>query len=49
MTKHKLTSFGGVQGALKRLLALDYIEKRDDGKYVLVNPVFAVWALTVKS
>jgi hypothetical protein len=48
MSKHKLKSVGGVQGALKRLLALDYIEKRENGKYYVVDPVFATWATGIR-
>ncbi len=42
MARHGLGSIGGVQGALRRLLELDYIEKRDNF-YVLVDPVFGTW------
>ena len=42
MERHSLGSIGGVQGALKRLLELDYIEKRGN-LYILVDPVFGVW------
>jgi len=42
MARHGLGSIGGVQGALKRLLELDYIEKRDN-LYILVDPVFGIW------
>lgn len=42
MARHSLGSIGGVQGALKRLLELDYIEKRDN-LYILVDPVFGIW------
>jgi AAA+ ATPase superfamily predicted ATPase len=42
MARHSLGSIGGVQGALKRLLELDYIEKRGN-LYILVDPVFGVW------
>jgi uncharacterized protein len=47
MYNHDLGSYGGVQGALKNLLGLDYIEKDPDGQYHAVDPVFALW-LTLK-
>ena len=43
MFNHNLGSYGGIQGAFKKLLNLDYIEKRDDGCYYVVDPVFAKW------
>lgn len=43
MFNHNLGSYGGVQGAFKKLLNLDYIEKRTDGRYYVVDPVFALW------
>ena len=43
MFNHNLGSYGGVQGAFKKLLNLDYIEKRADGRYFVVDPVFAKW------
>lgn len=43
MFNHNLGSYGGVQGAFKKLLNLDYIEKRADGRYCVVDPVFAKW------
>ena len=43
MAWHKLGSVGGIQGALKKLINLDYIEKRDDGVFCVVDPVFALW------
>ncbi len=46
MYDHDLGSYGGVQGAFKKLLQLDYIEKRDDGIYYVVDPVFALWMRT---
>lgn len=42
MAKHNLGSVGGIQGALKKLLDLDYIEKKDNTLQV-VDPVFAIW------
>ena len=42
MSKHGLGSIGGVQGALKRLLEIDYIEKRDN-LFFLVDPGFGIW------
>lgn len=44
LARHSLGSIGGVQGALKRLLELDYIEKRDN-LYILVDPVFGNWLI----
>jgi AAA+ ATPase superfamily predicted ATPase len=43
MFNHNLGSYGGIQGALKKLLNLDYVEKRADGRYFVVDPVFAKW------
>ncbi len=43
MFDHDLGSYGGVQGSLKKLLGLDYIEKANDGYYRAVDPVFALW------
>jgi uncharacterized protein len=43
MFNHNLGSYGGVQGAFKKLLNLDYIEKRNDGRYYVVDPVFSLW------
>jgi AAA+ ATPase superfamily predicted ATPase len=43
MFNHNLGSYGGVQGAFKKLLNLDYIEKRSDERYCVVDPVFALW------
>lgn len=43
MFNHNLGSYGGVQGAFKKLLNLDYIEKQSDGRYHVVDPVFALW------
>ncbi len=42
MARRGLGSIGGVQGALGRLIELDYIEKRDN-VYILVDPVFGIW------
>jgi len=47
MGKHGLGSIGGVQGAMKRLLELDYIEKKD-GAYKVVDPVFSIWLRHLK-
>jgi uncharacterized protein len=49
MFNHDLGSFGGVQGAFKKLLNLDYIEKRNDDRYYVVDPVFALWLAIKKS
>ena len=43
MFNHNLGSYCGIQGAFKKLLNLDYIEKRDNGRYYVVDPVFAIW------
>ena len=43
MFNHNLGSYGGIQGAFKKLLNLDYIERRADGFYCVVDPVFAKW------
>jgi hypothetical protein len=43
MYNHNLGSYGGVQGAFKKLLDLDYVEKEADGRYFVVDPVFAKW------
>lgn len=43
MARHGLGSIGGVQGALNKLLTLDYIEKDNNGAYRVVDPVFALW------
>lgn len=43
MFNHNLGSYGGVQGAFKKLLNLDYVEKGADGQYYVVDPVFAGW------
>lgn len=47
MARFSLGSIGGVQGALKRLLELDYIEKTDKG-YHVVDPVFGIWLRHLK-
>jgi AAA+ ATPase superfamily predicted ATPase len=47
MAKHGLGSVGGIQGALKRLLELDYVERKDN-LLVIVDPVFAVWLRHLK-
>jgi len=40
MKNHRLGSTGGVQGAIKRLLALDLVEKNDDSVWMVVDPIF---------
>jgi len=41
LRRHNLSSPGSVQPALKNLIALDYIEKREeDGRYHVVDPIF---------
>ena len=43
MLKHGLKSVGGVQAALKKLIALDHVEKAENGTYRVVDPVFGRW------
>ena len=43
MQKHNLKSVGGVQGALKRLQLLDYIDKDQGKTWYVVDPIFAIW------
>ncbi len=43
MKKHNLKSIGGVQAALRKLSALDHIEKRTDGVWKVVDPVLERW------
>lgn len=43
MQKHHLKSVGGVQGALKRLGALDYIAADSGGVWQIVDPIFGRW------
>ncbi|MFO7884723.1 MAG: ATP-binding protein [Desulfobacteraceae bacterium] len=43
MQKHGLKSIGGVQSAIKRLEALDFIEKDDNQVWCVVDPVFGRW------
>ncbi|KPK35857.1 MAG: hypothetical protein AMK70_04510 [Nitrospira bacterium SG8_35_1] len=45
--RYNLGSIGGIQGTLKKLLSLDYIEKTDK-EYHLVDPVFAIWLRNLK-
>lgn len=47
MAKHALGSIGGIQGALRKLTELDYIEKRNE-VYVPVDPVFGIWLRHLK-
>jgi len=47
MARHGLGSIGGVQGALKRLLELDYIERKDN-LLMIVDPVFGIWLRHLK-
>ncbi|PIV54100.1 MAG: ATP-binding protein [Elusimicrobia bacterium CG_4_10_14_0_8_um_filter_37_32] len=42
MSKHQLGSIGGVQGAIKKLISLDYIEKSQN-IFSIVDPIFATW------
>ncbi|MEW6670019.1 MAG: ATP-binding protein [Thermodesulfobacteriota bacterium] len=43
MKRHNLASMGGARGALKVLLALDYVERHEDGQYRVVDPLFALY------
>jgi hypothetical protein len=43
MTRHNLGSIGGVQGALRKLTGLDYIEKDARGTFRVVDPLFNLW------
>jgi AAA+ ATPase superfamily predicted ATPase len=47
MARHGLGSVGGVQGALKRLLELDYIDRKGN-LLVIVDPVFGIWLRHLK-
>lgn len=42
MSHHKLGSIGGVQGAIKKLISLDYIE-RSENIFQVVDPIFIIW------
>lgn len=48
ITSFRLSSLGGMQAAMKRLISLDYVEKTDDGVYQVVDPVFAIWLRHLK-
>ena len=47
MARHGLGSVGGIQGALKKLVELDYIERKGN-LLVLVDPVFGIWLRHLK-
>lgn len=47
MSKHGLGSVGGVQGAINKLLDLDYIEKQNNILQV-VDPIFGTWIVSLK-
>ncbi|HAM50105.1 MAG TPA: ATP-binding protein [Nitrospiraceae bacterium] len=47
MARHGLGSVGGLQGALKKLMELDYIEQ-DRGVFQVVDPVFGIWLRHLK-
>lgn len=47
MSRHGLGSVGGVQGALKRLLELDYIERKEK-LLVIVDPLLGIWLRHLK-
>ena len=44
--KHRLGSIGGIQGSIKRLIDLDYVDK-DNGIYKVVDPVFERWLISL--
>jgi hypothetical protein len=48
MASHGLGSVGGVQGAIRRLIDLDYVEKTD-GTLRVVDPVFSMWVRALKT
>lgn len=43
MQHHRLGSTGGVQGAMKRLTALDLVEKTEANYFQVVDPIFKEW------
>lgn len=47
MAKHGLGSIGGVQGAARKLVALDFIEK-SGAVFSVVDPVFGIWLRRLK-
>ncbi|MGB9714983.1 MAG: AAA family ATPase [Thermodesulfovibrionales bacterium] len=47
MNRYNLGSIGGVQGAIKRLIDLDYIEKKN-GVFHVVDTVFGLWLRHLK-
>lgn len=47
MARHALGSVGGLQGALKKLIELDYIEEKS-GVFQVVDPVFGIWLRHLK-
>ncbi len=47
MAKYNLGSIGGVQGAIKKLIDLDYIEKVN-GVLQVVDPLFSIWLRHLK-
>lgn len=47
MAKYNLGSIGGVQGAIKKLIDLDYIEKVH-GVLQVVDPLFSIWLRHLK-
>ncbi len=48
MASYGLGSIGGVQGAMKRLIELDYIERRNNNLRV-VDPIFGIWLNRLKA
>lgn len=47
LARHSLGSIGGVQGALKRLLELDFVERKDN-LLIIVDPLFGIWLKHLK-
>jgi uncharacterized protein len=44
MSRHRLSSAGSTQPALKRLMSYDLVDKRDDdGRYHVIDPFFAIY------
>lgn len=43
MKKHDLGSIGSIQNSLKKLQSLDLVEKRDAGRWDVVDPILKTW------
>ena len=43
MRKHDLGSIGSIQNSLNKLQSLDLAEKKDSGKWEVVDPIFKFW------